>query len=201
MEIGSDVRSPTLGFDQWAKLKSSPLGSISMKKKRQDKPIFRHGWANPNATRQSHCRSHNAEQAGACCLIVLDPSQRDISCMPDPSLIKEMKSIVSIPIMVSARVGHFVKAQILEAIRVDYIDESEAIALADEDNFINKHNFRCPFVCGCENHGEALSKVREGAAMIRIQGDLSGSENVTNTIKNMRIVMGQIRILNNLDEE
>ena len=109
--------------------------------------------------------------------------------MPDPSLIKEMKGIVSIPIMVNTCVGHFVEAQILEAIGVDYIDESEAIALANEDNFINKHNFRCPFVCGCENHGETLSKVREGAAMIRIQGDLSGSGNVAKTIKNMRTVM------------
>ncbi|KAM3699794.1 pyridoxal 5'-phosphate synthase-like subunit PDX1.2 [Castanea sativa] len=142
-----------------------------------------------------------AEQAGACCLIVSDPSQQGISRMPDPSLIKEIKRVVSIPIMVRARVGHFVEAQILEAIGVDYIDESEAIALADEDNFINKHNFRCPFVCGCENLGEALSRVREGAAMIRIQGDLSGSGNVAKTVKNVRAVMGQIRILNNMDED
>ena len=121
--------------------------------------------------------------------------------MPDPSFIKEMKRIVSIPIIVSAHVGHFVEAQILEAIGVDYIDKSEAIALADEDNFINKHQLSLPICCGCENHGEALSKlIREGAAMIRIQGDLSGSGNVVITIKNMRTVMGQIRILNNLDE-
>ena len=85
--------------------------------------------------------------------------------MPDLSLIKEIKCIVPIPIMVRARVGHFVEAQILEAIGADYMDESEAVALADEDNFINKHNFRCPFVSGCENLGEALSRVREGAAM------------------------------------
>ena len=85
--------------------------------------------------------------------------------MPDPSLIKEIKCVVSIPIMVRARVGHFVEAQILEAIGIDYIDESEAIALADKDNFINNHNFCCPFVSGCENLGEALSRVREGAAM------------------------------------
>nr|XP_023918483.1 pyridoxal 5'-phosphate synthase-like subunit PDX1.2 [Quercus suber] len=107
-----------------------------------------------------------AEQASACCLIVSDPSQRVISRMPDPSLIKEIKRVVSIPIMVRARVGHVVEAQILEAIGVDNIDESEAIALADEDNFINKHNFRCPFVSGCVKLGEALSRVREGAAMI-----------------------------------
>ncbi|KAK7830701.1 pyridoxal 5'-phosphate synthase-like subunit pdx1.2 [Quercus suber] len=78
--------------------------------------------------------------------------------MPNPSLIKEIKRIVSIPIMVSACVGHFVEAQILEAIGVDYIDESEAIALVDKDSFINKHNFHCPFVCGCENHGEAFKR-------------------------------------------
>ena len=142
-----------------------------------------------------------AEQAGACCLIVSDPSQRGISCTPDPSLIKEIKRIVLIPIMVSARLGHFVEAQILEAIGIDYINDSKAIALADEKNFINKHNFCCPFVCGCENHGEALSRVRERAAMIRIHGDLSGSGNVAKTVKNMRAVMGQIRILNNIDED
>ncbi|XP_075651945.1 pyridoxal 5'-phosphate synthase-like subunit PDX1.2 [Castanea sativa] len=143
----------------------------------------------------------NAEQAGACCLIASNPFQQGISHMPNPSLIKEIKCIALIPKMVSARVGHFVEAQILEAIGVDYIDESEVIALADEDNFINKHNFCCPFVCGCENHGEALSRVREGVAKIRIQGDLFGSGNVAKIVKNIRIVMGQIRILNNLDED
>ena len=107
-----------------------------------------------------------AEQAGACCLIVSDPSQRGISRMPDLSLIKEIKCVVLIPIMVRARVGHFIEAQILEAIGVNYMDESEAIALTNEDNFINKQNFRCPFVSRCENLREALSRVREGAAMI-----------------------------------
>ena len=92
-------------------------------------------------------------------------------------------------------------SRFLKPLGVNYIDKSEAIALADEDNFINKHNFHCPFVCGCENHGEALSKVRECVAMLRIQGDLFGSRNVAKTIKNMRTVMGQIRILNNLDED
>ena len=85
--------------------------------------------------------------------------------MPDLSLIKEIKRVIPIPIMVRAYVNHFVEAQILEAIGVDYMDESEAVAYADEDNFINKHNFRCPFVSRCENLGKALSKVREGAAM------------------------------------
>nr|POE84648.1 pyridoxal 5'-phosphate synthase-like subunit pdx1.2 [Quercus suber] len=85
--------------------------------------------------------------------------------MPNLFLIKEIKRVVSIPLMVRARVGHFFEAQFLEAIGVDYIDESEAIALVDEDKFINKHNFHCPFVCGCENLKEALSRVREGATM------------------------------------
>jgi len=142
-----------------------------------------------------------AEEAGACCLLVSEPLHRGISRMPDPSLIKEIKRTVSIPIMTRARVGHFVEAQILEAIGVDYIDESEALALADEENFINKHNFRCPFVCGCQNLGEALRRVREGAAMIRTQGDLSGSGNIAKTVKNVRAVMGEMRILNNMDED
>lgn len=142
-----------------------------------------------------------AEEAGACCLLVSEPLHRGISRMPDPSLIKEIKRTVSIPIMARARVGHFVEAQILEAIGVDYIDESEALALADEENFINKHNFRCPFVCGCQNLGEALRRVREGAAMIRTQGDLSGSGNIAKTVKNVRAVMGEMRILNNMDED
>ncbi|XP_035542626.1 pyridoxal 5'-phosphate synthase-like subunit PDX1.2 [Juglans regia] len=142
-----------------------------------------------------------AEEAGTCCLIVLEPLHRDISRMPDPSLIKEIKCTVSIPVMARAHVGHFVEAQILESIRVDYIDESEALALADEENFINKHNFRYPFVCGCQNLGEVLRRIREGAAMIRTQGDLSGFGNIAKTVKNLRTIMGEVRILNNMDED
>ncbi|CBI36142.3 unnamed protein product, partial [Vitis vinifera] len=100
----------------------------------------------------------------------------------------------------ASRVGHFVEAQILEAIGVDYIDESE-LSVADEDNFINKHNFRTPFVCGCRDLGEALRRVREGAVMIRIQGDLSGSGNVAETVRNVRKVMGDIRVLTNMDDD
>ncbi|KAE8696083.1 kinesin motor family protein [Hibiscus syriacus] len=109
-----------------------------------------------------------AEEAGACCLLVTELTPRGISLMPDPGLVKQIKRVVSIPIMARSRVGHFVEAQILE--RVDYIDESEVLSLADEEKFINKHNFRCPFVCGCKNLGEAS-------------------------------VMGEIRILNNMDED
>ncbi|XVF74587.1 hypothetical protein PTKIN_Ptkin13bG0121800 [Pterospermum kingtungense] len=141
------------------------------------------------------------EEAGACCLVLTEPNRRGISRMPDPSLIKQIKGAVSIPVMARSRVGHFVEAQILERVGVDYIDESEALGIADEENFINKHNFRCPFVCGCKNLGEALRRVREGAAMIRTQGDLLGTGNIVETVKNVRSVMGAIRILNNMDED
>ncbi|EEF46478.1 pyridoxal 5'-phosphate synthase-like subunit PDX1.2 [Ricinus communis] len=143
-----------------------------------------------------------AEEAGACSVMVTElPIRQGIQRMPDPSLIKEIKRAVSIPVITRARVGHFVEAQILEAINVDYIDESELLALADEDNFINKHNFRTPFICGCRDLGEALRRVREGAAMIRTQGELRGYGNVGETVRNVRNVMKEIRILNNMDED
>ncbi|KVH92969.1 pyridoxal 5'-phosphate synthase-like subunit PDX1.2 [Cynara cardunculus var. scolymus] len=144
-----------------------------------------------------------AESAGACCVIVSEPSQSGsgISRMLDPAVIKEIQQSVAVPVMAKARVGHFVEAQILEAIGVDYIDENEVIAVADEDNFINKHNFRIPFICGCGDLGEGLRRVREGAAMIRTQGDLSGSGNIVDTVRNVREVMGKIRVLTNMDED
>lgn len=142
-----------------------------------------------------------AESAGACCVVVTDPQRNGISRMPDPSLIKEIKRALSIPVMAKARVGHFVEAQILESIGVDYIDESEVLAVADEDHFINKHNFGVTFVCGSRDLGEALRRVREGAALIRTQGDLKGSGNIVDTVRSVRKVMGQIRVLNNMDED
>ncbi|XP_059643689.1 pyridoxal 5'-phosphate synthase-like subunit PDX1.2 [Cornus florida] len=142
-----------------------------------------------------------AESAGACCVIVTQPFQGGISRMPDPSLIKEIKRAVSIPVMAKVRIGHFVEAQILESVGVDYVDESELLAVADEDNFINKHNFRVPFVCGCRDLGEALRRVREGSAMIRTQGDLSGSGDIVDTVRNVRKLMGDIRVLTNMDED
>lgn len=142
-----------------------------------------------------------AESAGACSVLISDTARRGISRMPDPSFIKEIKSAFSIPVISRARVGHFVEAQILESIGIDYIDESEVLAIADEDNFINKHNFRCPFISGCRNFGDALRRVREGAAMIRTQGDLLGTGNIAETVKNVRSLMGDIRVLNNMDED
>ncbi|KAJ4718131.1 Pyridoxal 5'-phosphate synthase subunit PDX1 [Melia azedarach] len=142
-----------------------------------------------------------AEAAGACSIMVSEPSRPGLKRMPDPSLIKSVKRAISVPVMSRVRVGHFVEAQILESVALDYIDESEVLGVADEDHFINKHNFRSPFVCGCRNLGEALRRVREGAAMIRIQGDLLNSGNIAETVKNVRSLMGDIRILTNMDED
>lgn len=142
-----------------------------------------------------------AESAGACCVIVMEIVESGISRMPDPSLVKEIKRVVSIPVMAKARVGHFVEAQILEAVEVDYIDESEVGGVADEDHFVNKHNFRVPFVCGCRDLGEALRRVREGAALIRTQGDLFKSGDIVGTVGNVRKVMGDIRVLSNMDDD
>ncbi|KAJ0238500.1 Pyridoxal 5'-phosphate synthase-like subunit [Hirschfeldia incana] len=144
-----------------------------------------------------------AESAGACAVLISDPvrSAAGVHRMPDPSLVKEIKRAVSVPAMARARVGHFVEAQILESLAVDYIDESEIISVADEEHFINKHNFRSPFVCGCRDTGEALRRIREGAAMIRIQGDVAGTGNVAETVRNVRRVMGDVRVLNNMDDD
>ncbi|XP_065863810.1 pyridoxal 5'-phosphate synthase subunit PDX1.1-like [Euphorbia lathyris] len=109
-----------------------------------------------------------AEEAGACAVMALERVPADIRAqggvarMSDPELIKEIKQSVTIPVMAKARIGHFVEAQILEAIGVDYVDESEVLTVADEENHINKHNFRIPFVCGCRNLGEAVRRIREG---------------------------------------
>ncbi|KAK7349181.1 hypothetical protein VNO77_06340 [Canavalia gladiata] len=142
-----------------------------------------------------------AEEAGACAITVSGLLRPGISRMTDPSLVKDIKRVVSIPVLSRVRVGHFVEAQILEAVGVDYIDESEVLAVADEGNHINKHNFRCPFVCGARNLGEALQRIREGAAMIRIQGDLVSSGNIAQTVKNVRSLMGELRSLSNMDED
>ncbi|KAM0020238.1 putative pyridoxal 5'-phosphate synthase (glutamine hydrolyzing) [Helianthus debilis subsp. tardiflorus] len=142
-----------------------------------------------------------AESAGACCVIVSEPSGSGIQRMLDPAVVKQIQRSVNVPVMAKARVGHFVEAQILEAVGVDYIDENELDSVADEDHFINKHNFQIPFVCGCGSLGEGLRRVREGAAMIRTQGDRSGSGNIAETVKHVRDVMGKIRVLTNMDED
>ncbi|MEZ4726860.1 MAG: pyridoxal 5'-phosphate synthase lyase subunit PdxS [Caldilineaceae bacterium] len=147
-----------------------------------------------------------AEEAGACAVMALERVPADIrkdggvARMSDPRKIKEIIEAVTIPVMAKARIGHFVEAQILEALGVDYIDESEVLTPADEDHHINKHKFKVPFVCGCRNLGEALRRVAEGAAMIRTKGE-AGTGNVVEAVRHARTVMGEIRRLTCMDED
>lgn len=149
-----------------------------------------------------------AEQAGAVAVMAFDRLAADIRAeeeggvarMCDPGLIKEIKKAVSIPVIARARIGHFVEAQILEAIGVAYVDESEVLTPADDENHINKHNFRVPFICGCRNLGEALRRIAEGAAMIRTKGE-AGSGNVVEAVRHARSVLGEMRRLRLLDED
>jgi len=148
-----------------------------------------------------------AETAGAVAVMALERVPADIRAyggvarMSDPILIQEIMDTVSIPVMAKCRIGHFVEAQILEALGVDYIDESEVLTPADEAHHINKHEFKVPFVCGCRDLGEALRRIGEGAAMIRTKGE-AGSGDVVEAVRHARMVLGEIRRLSNkLDEE
>ena len=147
-----------------------------------------------------------AEEAGACAVMALERVPADIrkdggvARMSDPRMIKEIISAVTIPVMAKARIGHIVEAQILEALGVDYVDESEVLTPADEDHHINQHKFKVPFVCGCRNLGEALRRVAEGAAMIRTKGE-AGTGNVVEAVRHARTVMGEIRRIKCMDED
>ncbi len=147
-----------------------------------------------------------AEEAGACAVMALERVPADIreyggvARMSDPGLIKRIMETVSIPVMAKARIGHFVEAQILEAIGVDYIDESEVLTPADEMHHINKQPFKVPFVCGCRNLGEALRRVGEGAAMIRTKGE-AGTGDVIEAVRHARTVIGEIRRLQSMPDE
>jgi len=123
-----------------------------------------------------------------------------VARMSDPELILQIMDAVTIPVMAKARIGHFVEAQILEAIGVDYIDESEVLTPADEAYHVNKHEFKVPFVCGCRNLGEALRRIGEGAAMIRTKGE-AGTGDVIEAVRHARSVLGEIRRLQNMPEE
>ena len=146
-----------------------------------------------------------AEDAGACAVMALERVPADIRAnggvarMSDPDLILKIMDSVTIPVMAKCRIGHFVEAQILEAIGVDYIDESEVLTPADEANHILKHNFKVPFVCGCRNLGEALRRVGEGAAMIRTKGE-AGTGDVVEAVRHARTVLGDIRRLTTMDD-
>jgi pyridoxal 5'-phosphate synthase pdxS subunit len=147
-----------------------------------------------------------AEEAGAVAVMALERVPADIRAdggvarMSDPGMIKDIIAAVSIPVMAKARIGHFVEAQILEAIGVDYVDESEVLTPADEANHIYKHDFKIPFVCGCRNLGEALRRIGEGAAMIRTKGE-AGTGDVVEAVRHARSVLGEIRRLQSMPEE
>ncbi|MFX4262947.1 pyridoxal 5'-phosphate synthase lyase subunit PdxS [Pelotomaculum propionicicum] len=147
-----------------------------------------------------------AEEAGACAVMALERVPADIRAaggvarMADPTIITRIMDSVTIPVMAKARIGHFVEARILEALGVDYIDESEVLTPADENFHIDKNSFNVPFVCGARNLGEALRRIGEGAAMIRTKGE-PGTGNVVEAVRHMRMVMGEIRRVQNMPRE
>lgn len=147
-----------------------------------------------------------AEAAGAVAVMALERIPADIrrdggvARMSDPSMIKEIKNAVTIPVMAKARIGHFVEAQILEACEIDYIDESEVLTMADDINHIDKNPFHVPFVCGCRNLGEALRRIAEGAAMLRTKGE-AGTGNVVEAVRHARTVQSQIKRLTVLSKD
>jgi pyridoxal 5'-phosphate synthase pdxS subunit len=147
-----------------------------------------------------------AEDAGACAVMALERVPADIRAdggvarMADPTVITAIKETVSIPVMAKCRIGHFVEAQVLEALGIDFIDESEVLTPADESHHVWKHDFKVPFVCGCRELGEALRRIAEGAAMIRTKGE-AGTGNIVEAVRHMRAVQNGIRRLQTLPQE
>ncbi len=144
-----------------------------------------------------------AEDAGAVAVMALERIPADIRAdggvarMSNPKMIKEIQSVVSIPVMAKCRIGHFAEAQVLQTLGVDFVDESEVLTPADESNHIWKHDFKVPFVCGCRDIGEALRRIAEGAALIRTKGE-AGSGNIVEAVRHMRAVQGEIRRIQTL---
>ncbi|MBH27645.1 MAG: pyridoxal 5'-phosphate synthase lyase subunit PdxS [Chloroflexi bacterium] len=147
-----------------------------------------------------------AEKSGACAVMALERVPADIRAdggvarMSDPGMIKEIIQSVTIPVMAKCRIGHFVEAQVLQALGVDYVDESEVLTPADEEHHVDKHQFTVPFVCGCRNLGEALRRIGEGAAMIRTKGE-AGTGDVVEAVRHARSVLGEIRRLREMPSE
>ena len=147
-----------------------------------------------------------AEEAGAASVMALERIPADIrtdggvSRMSNPQMIKEIQAAVSIPVMAKCRIGHFAEAQVLEALEVDFIDESEVLTPADEEHHIYKHPFKAPFVCGARNLGEALRRVHEGAAMIRTKGE-AGSGNIVEAVRHMKMIVSEIKEIKNCNEK
>ena len=153
----------------------------------------------------NHEQAMIAESAGACAVMALERIPSDIrkdggiARMSDPEMVKEIQKSVSIPVMAKCRIGHFAEAQVLEALEIDFIDESEVLTPADEHNHVWKHDFKVPFVCGCRNLGEALRRISEGAALIRTKGE-AGSGNIVEAVRHMRTVVSDIKRLTTLDQ-
>ncbi len=151
-------------------------------------------------------QAKQAEQAGAAAVMALERipalirEEGGIARASDPQMIKDIQDSVSIPVMAKVRIGHFAEAQILEALQVDFIDESEVLTPADEHNHIWKHDYKVPFVCGCRNLGEALRRIGEGAAMIRTKGE-PGSGNIVEAVRHMRQVQSEIKGLTIMDQD
>ena len=147
-----------------------------------------------------------AEKSGACAVMALERVPADIRAdggvarMSDPGMSKEIIQSVTIPVMAKCRIGHFVEAQVLQSLGVDYVDESEVLTPADEEHHVDKHQFTVPFVCGCRNLGEALRRVGEGAAMIRTKGE-AGTGDVVEAVRHARSVLGEIRRLRDMPSE
>ena len=147
-----------------------------------------------------------AEEAGACAVMALERIPADIrvaggvSRMSDPKMIKGIQDAVSIPVMAKCRIGHFAEARILQAIKIDYIDESEVLSPADDKYHINKNDFKVPFVCGAKDLGEALRRINEGAAMIRTKGE-PGTGDVVQAVRHMRMMMSEIRRIQYMSED
>ena len=154
----------------------------------------------------NHEQAIIAEEAGACAVMALERIPSDIrkdggiSRMSDPEMIKEIQKSVSIPVMAKCRIGHFAEAQVLEALEIDFIDESEVLTPADEQNHVWKHDFKVPFVCGCRDLGEALRRISEGAALIRTKGE-AGSGNIVEAVRHMRTVVNDIKRLTTLKHD
>ncbi len=147
-----------------------------------------------------------AEEAGACAVMALERVPADIrrdggvARMSDPSMITGIIEAVTIPVMAKARIGHFVEAEVLEALGIDYVDESEVLTPADETHHIDKHQYTIPFVCGCRNLGEALRRIGEGAAMIRTKGE-AGTGDIVEAVRHMRTVQDEIRRITNMADD
>ena len=147
-----------------------------------------------------------AEDAGACAVMALERVPADIRItggvarMSDPEMILKIMDAVTIPVMAKCRIGHFVEAQVLEALGIDYIDESEVLTPADEESHVDKHPFKVPFVCGCRNLGEALRRIHEGAAMIRTKGE-AGTGNIVEAVRHQKAVTGEIQALQKMDQK